>query len=98
MINENSRLDNIQPSVQFDLHRHVGSPGWFARTAALVMLVGATVGIGVHANFSVYNSYNTATAGSVPSPFSMIASMGPSARSGQPGLSLTGPMSDGSPI
>ncbi len=98
MPNENSRLDDIQPSVQLDLHRHVGSPAWFARTAALVMLVGATVGIGVHANFSVYNSYNAATAGSVPSPFSMIASMGPSARSGQPGLSLTGPMSDGSPI
>ena len=98
MPNENSRLDDIQPSVQLDLHCHVGSPAWFARTAALVMLVGATVGIGVHANFSVYNSYNAATAGSVPSPFSMIASMGPSARSGQPGLSLTGPMSDGSPI
>jgi murein DD-endopeptidase MepM/ murein hydrolase activator NlpD len=98
MPNENSRLDDIKPSVQLDLHRHVGSPAWFARTAALVMLVGATVGIGVHANFSVYNSYNAATAGSVPSPFSMIASMGPSARSGQPGLSLTGPMSDGSPI
>lgn len=98
MANENSRLDDVQPSVQLDLHRHVGSPGWFARTATLVMLVGATVGIGVHANFSVYNSYNAASAGSVPSPFSMIASMGPSARSGQPGLSLTGPMSDGSPI
>ncbi|MGE0667024.1 MAG: peptidoglycan DD-metalloendopeptidase family protein [Sphingomonadales bacterium] len=98
MLNETSRLDQTQPSEQLDLHRHVGSPGWFARTTALVMLVGATVGFGVHANFSVYDSYNAAIAGSVPSPFSMIASMGPSARSGQPGLSLTGPMSDGSPI
>jgi murein DD-endopeptidase MepM/ murein hydrolase activator NlpD len=98
MANENSRLDTIKPSEQLDLHRHVGSPGWFANAAALVMLVGATVGFGVHANFSVYDSYNAAIAGSVPSPFSMIASMGPSARSGQPGLALTGPMSDGSPI
>ncbi|MEN3974302.1 peptidoglycan DD-metalloendopeptidase family protein [Emcibacter sp. SYSU 3D8] len=68
------------------------------RTAALVMLVGTTVGFGVQSNFSVYNAYNAAIGGSVPSPFSTIASMGPSARSGQPGLSLTGPMSDGSPI
>ncbi len=93
-----SRLENIHPSEQLDLHRHVGSPGWFARTTALIALVGATVGFGVHANFSVYDSYNAAIGGSVPTPFSMVASMGPSARSGQPGLSLTGPMSDGSPI
>jgi murein DD-endopeptidase MepM/ murein hydrolase activator NlpD len=98
MNNKNNRLDNTDNSAPMDLRQHVASPGWFIHAAALVLLVGTTVGIGVHSNFSVYKSYNAAISDSVPSPFSMIASFGPSARSGEPGLSLTGPMNDGSPI
>lgn len=98
MTNKDNRLDNTDTSARFDLRRHVGSPGWVGHAAALVVLVGATVGLGVHSNYSVYNSYNAAIGGSVPSPFSLIASMGPTARSGQPGLSLTAPMADGSPV
>jgi murein DD-endopeptidase MepM/ murein hydrolase activator NlpD len=94
MPKETNRLDSNSPRWHVDLARRIGSPGWFLQAAALTALIGVTVGLGVYVHMTSKQAINAAASDKVPSPFAVIASLGPSGHSGEAGRSLTAPLDD----
>jgi murein DD-endopeptidase MepM/ murein hydrolase activator NlpD len=98
MTNENNPVDNMKLRRRMSLGQRTGSPGWLFKTTAIVTLLGSALGLAAYINSTASDSYNAAMGEKVPSPYSLVASLGPDSSSGQPGLSLTAPIFDhGSP-
>ncbi|MBI1179202.1 MAG: peptidoglycan DD-metalloendopeptidase family protein [Alphaproteobacteria bacterium] len=94
MTSTNDPSNNDKTRWHVDLGRRIGSPGWFLQATALVALIGVTIGLGVYVNFASSDIRNAAGDEEVPTPFSVIASLGPSGHSGEAGRSLTAPLDD----
>jgi murein DD-endopeptidase MepM/ murein hydrolase activator NlpD len=97
MTNENNRLYRNLTWWRDDLLHRLRTPERLARTALLTAMLGSGLALGAYVHDTATESHNAAAAAQVPDPFSLLAALGPTARSGEPGLSLTAALGDPAP-